>query len=121
MGHVRLSRVNVCVLFFALTYYGLRLLILAMVGLNITRPASPEFLSSLIIWDAGADTGNVAAYIFTILSSSIFQAYILVCIVQVNSLLYVPIILFMFTMSDFVAIIPYGSIYSFAAFKTIRF
>ena len=107
MGYVCQPRVSIMLLFFAVTFWSLRFLVLAFIGLNIARPVSPEFLSSVIIWTLGAHAEKIAAYVLTIMASSIFQAYILICYVQVCTLFFGLMVLFMFTMSDVVAIKPY--------------
>ena len=100
-------RANACMLYLAVTYYSLWLLALAIIGYHIARPASPEFLSSLIVGNLGEVRDNIAIYILTTMVSSTFQAYILICYAQVTALFIGPIFLFMFTMPDVVAIIPY--------------
>ena len=70
-----------------------------MIVLNIANPSSPEFLSSLFLLPDG---DRLLGWVLPVVMSSTFQAYILVCLVQVVQLIFGPIALFIFTMSDIV-------------------
>ena len=85
-----------CWLIITLFFNSMRLFPLAMTAFNVLRPSSPQFFSSLLL--TNGDSILVVA-IVTLISSG-FQAYLLICCVQVTQLIWGPMLLFMFTMSD---------------------
>ena len=100
MGKKDLRRAKVCQVLSATFYYTLWAEVGAVAALNMTRPTSPEFLSSLVMRNA-----QPAAYvsILVTLGSSVFQAYLYTCIAQNGQLWSGTMLLFMFPMADLVS------------------
>ena len=96
-------KVKVCYMFWTSFHYYEWSLLGALAMLNIARPSSPEFLSSLFIQNSLAD---ISIRIPITLASAIYQAYVAACVAQVWNLAAVPLMLFIFTMPDFLTVEP---------------
>ena len=70
----------------------------AIIIFNIVLPTSPEFLSSLLL--PNVHSAPISFRIWATTLSASFQAYILLCFVQIAHLFGLPMILFMFAMTD---------------------
>ena len=91
-----LNRMRACWLITSTFFNSLWLFPLSITAFNVLRPSSPQFLSSLSL----PNGGNVLILATVTLFSSAFQAYLLACCVQITQLIWGPMLLFMFTMSD---------------------
>ena len=86
-----------CRLILASLYYTEWVQVGLLTGLNVARPHSPEFLSSVLL---NILPQHTAVSALAILASVVFQAFVLICIAQLWHLIYVSQILFNFIISD---------------------
>ena len=75
-------------------------MVVAIGALSVSRPSSPQFLSSLFISNVREEVDSIWLRATVTLISSTFHVYILICLVQISQLIAGPIVLFMFTISD---------------------
>ena len=93
-------RVEMCYLF--MNTYSLWLELAVVTLFNMVRPASPEFLSFMLVGN-GLNMSGCRRILATAVSC-LFQAHVLFCMAQTWYLISGPGILFKFTMQDFLKI-----------------
>ena len=94
------NQVKLCWLIIMSSFSSYWLMLVAIAALSVSRPSSPEFLSSLFLSKVQDEGGSISLRATVTLMSSTFQLYILICFVQIMQLMFGPILFFMFTMSD---------------------
>ena len=92
------SRANTCKWLMAMNCYSTWFDYVVIPVVNITQPTSPEFLSSLIMDNSSSGLVQIVGVFF----SSIFQLNLMLCLGQGFNLVFGPMILFMFSMSEFI-------------------
>ena len=94
------NRVKLCWLLTMSSFNSFWLVLVAIAALNVVRPSSPEFFSSLFLSSVQQEGESIWLRAMVTLMSSTFQVYVLICYVQVLEPIFGPILLFMFTLSD---------------------
>ena len=106
-GEISPDRVRFCELFLATFYYSSWLPLFAGTAWNLAQPTAPHLFSSVFLFLLEASQEqNIILRVTAILGSTLFQSYILACLAQIAQLIAGPVILFMFTMTDFVQTRP---------------